>query len=141
VAYDFALDANTGDFVFGPNRDILGATGPQLDMQRISIRCKIPKGTFTYDEDGILGSLLYLIPRNPSPARQEEAKAYVREALEDADGITVDNVELRVEEDGALSIDVQFTQTSTLGIEEDEGFEEDDELPEFDANVRFSHLE
>ena len=114
MAYDFALDPNTSDFLFGATHDVLGVTGPELDTQRISIRCKIPRASFAYDETGTLGSSLYLIPRNPSAQRIEEARAYVREALEDMDGVSIEAVDVRVEEDGALLIDVRFIQTSVF---------------------------
>ena len=140
MAYDFALDSNTGDFLFGPTHDVLGVTGPDLDKQRISIRCKIPRDTYMYDETGTLGSYLHLIPRNPTPQKIEEAQAFVREALDDCDGISVVGIDIRIEEDGALLIDVRFTQTSSLDTSEEEGYDTT-AAPEFDAHIETSHLE
>lgn len=139
MAYDFALDPYTGDFLFGPTRDIIGVTGPELDAQRVSIRCKIPRGTFTYDEDGTLGSFLYLISRNPSRQQLQDAKGYVAEALEDMEGVTIDNIEPTVDEMGRVNIGVTFAQTSSLDEDTQDDLETD--LPEFDANVMLGHLE
>jgi phage gp46-like protein len=139
MAYDFALDPVTGDFLFGPTRDIIGVTGPELDEQRISIRCKIPRGTFTYDEEGTLGSFLHLISRNPSRQQMDDARGYVAEALEDMDGISIDTIDVETTESGVLNIGVKFVQTSSLDEDEEEDVETD--LPEFDANVMLGHLE
>jgi hypothetical protein len=139
MAYDFALDPATGDFLFGPTRDVIGVTGPELDSQRISIRCKIPRGTFVYDEEGTLGSFLHLIPRNPPSSQLGLAENYVREALEDADGISVEDVSVSADSYGMLNADIKFIQTGSLDGDLDTDFESD--LPEFDANVMLGHLE
>lgn len=140
MAYDFAIDPSTGDFLFGPTRDVIGVTGPELDSQRISVRCKIPRGTFQYDEDGTLGSFLHLVSRNPTPSQLNDARGYVAEALEDADGIAIGSIDVSSDISGQVSIDVRFTQTESLDDDGEEDFESDD-LPEFDANVILGHLE
>ena len=134
MAWDLALDPETGDFVFGPARDLIGVTGPELDQQRISIRVKIPRGSFTYDDDGTLGSLLHTIPRHPSEIQLHEAQSYVLEALDGMDGVSVDEVQVSVNENGQVEALVSYHQTTGIDATEDD-FTEDQDVPAFDARV------
>jgi hypothetical protein len=139
VAWDLSIDPITGDFVFGSIRDLVGVTGPELDAQRIRIRCRIPRGTFIHDKDKTLGSNLHLVTRNS--ANMEAARTYIQEALADADGISITDINMAIEEAGQMIADVSFTSTSSLDEDLDEGFESESDLPEFDARVPLGHLE
>lgn len=134
MAYDFALDLSTGDWVFGSTRDLLGVTGPELDKQRIFIRTKIPRGSFIYDENNDLGSRLHEITRYPSQSQIDQARTYVVEALSEMDGVSIDEINIDIGEGGQLIVDVQFHPTTGLDPEEDTESEEED-VPEFDARV------
>lgn len=109
MAWDMQLESVTGDLVFSPARDYAGVSGEEILRQRISIRCKIPRGTYLYDETGQLGSTLHLIPRSPSVGQLHAAEAAVMEALAPmSDEINIINVEVRKTEDNKLQIDVNF---------------------------------
>lgn len=96
--------------MFGAGGDFLGVTGIEFDRQRIWIRAKIPRGTFTYDR--FLGSTLYEIPRNPSRDHLASAQSAMFTALEGIDGISVDGVEA-VQNGAQISLDVQFSKTGS----------------------------
>lgn len=135
MAYDFALDLETGDWLFGGSRDLGGVTGTELDEQRINIRCKIPRGSFTYDEDGTLGSNLYAISRNPTAQQVSEARGLITQALEPmTNEIAIDDIQLRLLEDGQLFANVLFHPTGSLDPEE-ELFTEGEDMAQFDAGV------
>lgn len=140
MAWDLALDSLTGDLVFGPTLDLLGVSGPELDVQRIIVRTKIPRGSFVYDEDKTLGSNLHLVSRNPN--RVEEARSYIMEALAEADGISVDEVLISLDDFGQMVADVKFTSTVSLDDDDStEGFESESDQAEFDARIPLGHLE
>lgn len=106
MAYDVALHPS-GDWLFGPSRDIQGVTGPELDRQRIIVRCKIPRGSFVYDADDSLGSRLHEVTRFPGGGDLSAVRAYVTEALEGMEGIVLNNV--AVEQDGkGINVNVEF---------------------------------
>jgi len=138
MPFDIAIDKETGDWLFGPTLDLIGVTGPELDVQRINIRSRIPRGSFTYDENGSLGSFLHLISRNPSPKQLSDARAYMVEALQDMDGISVIQIDTSSDEIGQLLIDVKFEQTGDLEAELSTEFEDSADAPEFDARVTFN---
>lgn len=140
MSWDIALDPDTGDFMFSPTRDLIGVSGPELDRQRIIIRSKIPRGSFMYDESRTLGSYLHLIARNPTPSQVSDAKTYILEALNDADGISVQSVDMEVNNAGQLIARISFTSTESLDVDASE-FETNAERPEFDANIMLGHLE
>lgn len=92
--YDMALDT-TGDWLFGPYRDLQGVTGPQLDVQRMMIRCKIPRGTFVYDESGTLGSELHEVLRMGAGGALPAVEAFVNDALEGMEGVVINGVDVK----------------------------------------------
>ena len=125
MAWDFRLDNSTGDLVFSPSRDIAGVDSVGLLRQRVSIRCKIPRGTYMYDEDDSLGSELHLVPRSPSLAQVEDAKAAVATALEPMSSeINVTSVLAEKTENNQLQVTVAFTHVLT-----------DYDIPTIDANT------
>lgn len=141
MAWDLAL-SDTGDLIFGPNRDLLGVSGQELDKQRIVVRCRIPRGSFIYDEDETLGSNLHTISRYTSARQLSLAEAYVQEALADMEGVDVEEVEAALTDEGYVGIRVKFTQTDQLDADArlDDTNEEDD-VVEFDATAMFSEQE
>lgn len=140
MAFDLAL-SDTNDLIFGPTRDLLGVTGVELDKQRIQVRCKIPRGSFIYDDDGQLGSNLILVPRNPGTMQLRVAESYVHEALDDMEGISVQSVDASVSEDG-INVDVKFTQSGQLDADARiEDTTDEDDVVEFDTRILFSERE
>lgn len=110
MAYDAYMNRQTGDWVFNGNGDFMGATGIEFDRQRIWIRAKIPRGTFTYDTAKTLGSTLYEIPRNPPTKQLQNAIAAMYTALEGIQGISIDSID-GVEEDDQIKLLVQFSKS------------------------------
>ena len=109
MAWDIQLESVTSDLVFSSASDIAGVSGEEIFRQRISIRCKIPRGTYLYDETGTLGSNLHLVPRSPSLAQMQEARAAVIEALSPmSDEITVIDVTAEKTEENTLQVNVNF---------------------------------
>lgn len=107
MPYDLLISEN-GDLVFSAIRDLQGIAGVGQVNQRIRTRLKIPLGTWTYDDDGTLGSNLYaLSSANPLEA-QTRAEAYVREALRPMTDINVDSVEL-IPETRGFTINVYYS--------------------------------
>lgn len=114
MAWDIQLESMTGDLVFSPAHDIAGVGGEALLRQRVSMRCKVPRGTYLYDTDGDFGSQLHLVPRSPSPAQIEEARNAVNEALEPMrDEISIRDIVIGVTELNQLQVDVVFSAIST----------------------------
>jgi hypothetical protein len=107
MAYDLALASN-GDLIFAANRDLLGVSGtPQIE-QRISLRIKIPRGSWVYDEDQRLGSRMHRALQQSPDRAMVEIPIIIREALDDMDDIAIGEVQLR---ENALSIDIVIDYT------------------------------
>lgn len=112
--WDLQIENEVGDLVFTPAHDLAGVGGQALLRQRVSIRCKIPRGTYLYDIDGDLGSTLHLVPRSPSPAQMAEAREAVNTALEPmSDEITVDDVSFSFTDNDQLQINILFSPHAT----------------------------
>jgi len=94
MSWDFALDGETGDWVFGPDRDYLSVTGNAILRQNILTRLKIPRGSFIYDEIGSLGSRLYDALRMTRDDAISEIPGIVREALAPMNEIVVSDVQV-----------------------------------------------
>lgn len=92
--WDFALAPN-GDLIISGNRDLAGKSGTDLLEQRMILRLKLQRGSWTYDDNDSLGSQLgQLIGDYPAKA-SALAPAYVREALRDMlDEISIDDVQV-----------------------------------------------
>lgn len=128
MAFDIALDGESGDVIFGPTRDLLGATGDGLTKQRILLRCKVPRGSWVYDEDGTLGSRLYTISASASAAQLQQAPAYVREAVEPMDDIQLTDVSAVLDDQNRIVVAVDFINV-IADDEIDASPIEDDQLP------------
>lgn len=101
MAWDLAIDAETGDWVFNPARDILAVTGNALTRQRAVTRIRIPRGTFQYDRSKQLGSRLYLVSKYPSARALTEAPALIREAFSGVTDIAVGKIEVKTSKDNS----------------------------------------
>jgi len=112
VSWDLALDAS-GDVIFSPTLDLLGSTGDGLTKQRILIRCRVPRGSWAWDEDNTFGSRLAAISRNPSPQQLAQAPALVREALEPMTDISIDDVQVAIDDENRLVVSVTYTNIFT----------------------------
>lgn len=111
--WDLALEGESGDLIFGPARDLLGATGDGLTRQRILIRCRVPRGAWEYDESGELGSKLATISRSPGPMQLADAPAMVREALAPMQDITIDDVQASLDENNRIRVAVSYSPVLT----------------------------
>jgi len=86
--WDFAVDGITGDWLFSPAHDYLGATGPELTEQRIAIRCRVPRGSPIPQ----LGSRLRSISGMAAQRQLQQAEALVNEAVQDMADIVVTDI-------------------------------------------------
>jgi phage gp46-like protein len=109
MSWDLAFNAEIGDLLFSPSLDLLGATGDGLTTQRIYVRCKIPRGTWQYDEDGTLGSRITSVSRSVAAQQVQDLPNLVREALEPMDDIHVDDVQVQVDDENRLIVSVSYT--------------------------------
>lgn len=107
--WDLALDPDSGDLLFGPTHDLLGVTGTNLTDQRILTRCKIPRGTYTYDETGSLGSRLYTISGSPIERQAREGPALVQEALEPMADVNIDSIDVGLTDDDRVFMTVKYS--------------------------------
>ena len=104
MAYDFATDPVTGDWVFSANRDIQGVEGEQVIAQRIRHRLRIIRRAWELDpSDGSLGSRLHETLRLPRQRVLLEMRLIVDEALAPMS----EDIEL---------VDVRATETGTGGV-------------------------
>jgi hypothetical protein len=120
VAWDFARDGETGDWVFTPHRDYSGRSGDDLTKQRIAIRMKIPRGSFIYDDDKSLGSRLYAVMQYTEERAQREVGEIVREALEGMEDIAIVNITTPEIVGEQLQVTVEYQPRSARGVTLDE---------------------
>src|ERR1051326_1570440 len=107
MAYDLKI-SQYGDLLFGGNRDLQGTSGLDLIEQRIWLRLKIARGSWVYDEDGTLGSQLFLAMRQPPAQAAAAIPMYVREALREISEIIVDDVVIEQTDLNELTLTVQY---------------------------------
>lgn len=112
--YDFAIDINTGDWVFSGNRDIQGVQGNQVVAQRIYTRLSIVRGTWHLDPtNGSLGSRLETLFRIPRQRALLEARLMVEEALASMDDVNLTNVTIEEEGLGGLRLKIDYEVTQS----------------------------
>lgn len=93
MAWDIAINLQTGDLMWTGTNDFASRDGTDLDKQRIHVRLFIERGEFIYDpSNGALGSRLLDILHLPRARALAEADLYVREALEPMEDIAVTEV-------------------------------------------------
>lgn len=117
MSWDIGL-LDTGDISFNANGDIGGITGTDLLEQRMKLRLRLHRGSWLYDTDETLGSLLYRLIGMSSSDAQAVAAAYVREALRPIDEISVDNAEVSVDSHMLTIIVDYHTVISSGSIDE-----------------------
>lgn len=112
--YDFAIDINTGDWVFSGNRDIQGVQGNQVVAQRIHTRLSIVRGTWHLDPtNGSLGSRLETLFRIPRQRALLEARLMVEEAVASMDDVNLTNVTIEEEGLGGLRLKIDYEVTQS----------------------------
>lgn len=96
MSWDLGISA-AGDLVFSPSSDLQGISGTDLVQQRMLMRLKLRRGSWTYDDSESFGSQLWrLMSANPVAAAGQ-AEAYVREALRDMDDVVIDAISVNKE--------------------------------------------
>lgn len=107
--FDLAQDLRTGDLMFGPSRDLLAAVDDRVIKQRIRARLVIPRGTWLYDDDSTLGSMLYVTTSYLPERALREIPALARDALSFMPDIRVTDVAVRQNVDDATKIEIQIS--------------------------------
>jgi phage gp46-like protein len=103
MAFDIAV-SDHGDLIFSAAKDLQYVDGKPLLEQRMLVRLVLTRGAWILDRDSDLGSeLRFLLGRRPGQI-EEDAKNYVRIALEPMQ----DEIEIH---------DVAVTQTSETELE------------------------
>ena len=113
MSWDLAL--LNGDMVHSASGDWSSISGTDLLNQRISIRCRLHRGEWVYDEDNTLGSQLYSLVGMPPDKAQALAQAYVREALRDMDEINIDNVQVQALTNRSITAIIFYHVLDDLG--------------------------
>ncbi len=89
---DLALSEHN-DLIFAANQDLQPVSGIALIDQRIRLRLKIPRGTWVYDTGKTLGSNLHKTLGQKRSRAEAQMMSYVRQALDEMQDITVENVQ------------------------------------------------
>jgi phage baseplate assembly protein W len=107
VSWDLALAK--GDLVISGSKDFSGISGTDLLNQRISIRLRLHRGEWVYDEGDTLGSQLHQLVGAPQQQVVQVATAYVRNALREmGDEISVDSVEAQTPTERTVTLAVYY---------------------------------
>jgi hypothetical protein len=94
--FDLAI-SSSGDLIIAGNRDLIGIDGTNLIEQRMRLRCKIPRGSWVYDDNQRLGSSLHtILGSNPNRVLPQIA-VFVNEALRGMEETQVLDVDLKQE--------------------------------------------
>jgi hypothetical protein len=96
LSWDIALSP-AGDLIFSPSLDVMGISGTDLIEQRMMIRLRVQRGSWTYDEDDSFGSNLYQVMGQNSLTATAQIDSYVREALRDMTDIEITAVNISVD--------------------------------------------
>lgn len=111
MPFDLAISEH-GDLVMSGSRDLAGISGSDQTGQRVQIRLRLHRGTWFYDEDGTLGSLLYMIP-GKAPDTSLQVDARVREALRAMPDIQILSIESQFQSDpNNLVVTVTYDYTA-----------------------------
>jgi hypothetical protein len=131
MAYDLAI-SEFGDLVFGANKDLAGTSGVDLIKQRISLRLRLVRGEWVYDEDKTLGSSLHNLFSMSAEQSHTAIEPLVREALRPMDdeitiiGITHEHIDidgLPTEDHPAATRGIIITVEFAVRLSPDEIFE------------------
>jgi phage gp46-like protein len=124
VSWDLAL-ADNGDLIISGSRDLAGKSGTDLLEQRMTLRLKLHRGEWTYDDNDSLGSQLYrLIGENQTRAASL-APAYVREALREMeDEVSIDDVQVNFYDSRSITLTLIYTVLDDLGGQAEQNAQE-----------------
>jgi hypothetical protein len=109
MAWDLAIDYNTGDLKVAPNEDFQARTGPATIDQRIRVRLRIEQGEWALDPSGgQLGSRLSEVLRLPNWRAMTELELVVKEALASMDDIDVQNVIVTKTDERTIGMQIEY---------------------------------
>lgn len=109
MAWDLAIDYNTGDLKVGPSNDFQARVGPDTIAQRIRVRLRIPEGDWSLDpSDGELGSRMDDVLRMPTWRALTELELVVREALAPMDDIEVHNIVVVQKTANSVGLQIEY---------------------------------
>jgi hypothetical protein len=122
MPYDFSLHPLTGDWLWSANRDIQGVSGPDQVAQRIHTRLKVKQGSWIYDQDKTLGSLLGSMLTAPRTRVVNELSLIIEHALEPMRDVEITNIEMEdlAEEDTKVRVHIFFRPRFAPGVLESE---------------------
>lgn len=112
LPWDLAI-SEFGDLIFSGHGDLLGRSGQDLIEQRIRLRLMIQRGGWVYDTEKRLGSNLFRLINTPSGAIKQSAVQIVREALRGLDEITVEDVNVSIDDSGSLVLVIYYRVQET----------------------------
>jgi hypothetical protein len=112
MTLDIAID-NNGDLVFSANRDLATVTDIETVEQRIRMRLLLPLGTFSHDDEDMLGSDIYTALRFTEKDEQlfDDLALRIQEALAPMSDIQVIDVQMQVTDHRVLEIQVVYQMT------------------------------
>ena len=108
MALDLAINVNTGDLIFSPNRDLQYAQGDQIIRQRIHARLMIAKPWALDPTGGELGSRIYSFLRSTTDKAKTQLRTAVMEALAPIDEISVETVDVSTPDQRTVRIAIQY---------------------------------
>lgn len=106
-----------GQYVTGENKAPVTIDGTKELAQRIALKLRVRRGAFLPLPE--FGSRLYLLGRVRPSERETAARQYVREALADEEGLSVDSLTLcaGAEGDALLRLSLSLGGAETLNVE------------------------
>lgn len=107
MSFDLAL-SEEGDLLISGHGDLLGKSGQDLIEQRMLIRLRVQRGAWIYDDNKDFGSNLDRLVGSSTADAGTAAIAFVREALRPMDEISVDGVDVDVDEAGSVTLMVNY---------------------------------
>jgi len=117
MAFDLAIDYNSGDLILSPHIDIERRVGIDTVQQRVRVRLRIHQGEWPLDfTGGTLGSRLFEALRYPQWRAQSEIGLIVREALAPMDDIIVNDVQVTITGPRTVSVVILFSMVEPGGL-------------------------
>lgn len=106
MAFDLAIDYNSGDLLVASNKDLDVRSGKSVIEQRMRVRLRIHQGEWILDDTGgTLGSTLHDAQRMPVYRAIGEIPLMIEEALHSMDDISVQNVLVAQNPDDSRTVD------------------------------------
>jgi phage gp46-like protein len=131
VSFDLAISDN-GDLIVSGSRDLQGCSGSALVQQRIRLRLRMRRGSWSLDRKSSLGSQLHTLFGQPTEKATSAIIGFVHQALAPmADEIDVRDVTVELNkrqfviniryseriDPGAVTIGSRDVQTLTVPVE------------------------